>query len=75
MNRRIKTASNVVSNGQGQTQAAINGHENGKLPDLSVLLSSLQAMRNGDFSVRLPGSWTGLEGKIADTVRPTLSTR
>ncbi|MGE5178735.1 MAG: HAMP domain-containing protein, partial [Bacteroidota bacterium] len=24
-------------------------------------------MRNGDFSVRLPGHWTGLEGKIADT--------
>jgi HAMP domain-containing protein/CheY-like chemotaxis protein/signal transduction histidine kinase len=24
-------------------------------------------MRDGDFSVRLPGTWTGLEGKIADT--------
>jgi hypothetical protein len=24
-------------------------------------------MRNGDFSVRLPGSWTGLAGKTADT--------
>jgi len=24
-------------------------------------------MRNGDFSVRLPGDWTGLAGKIADT--------
>jgi HAMP domain-containing protein/CheY-like chemotaxis protein/signal transduction histidine kinase len=24
-------------------------------------------MRDGDFSVRLPGDWTGLEGKIADT--------
>jgi HAMP domain-containing protein/CheY-like chemotaxis protein/signal transduction histidine kinase len=24
-------------------------------------------MRDGDFSVRLPGSWTGLAGKIADT--------
>jgi HAMP domain-containing protein/CheY-like chemotaxis protein/signal transduction histidine kinase len=35
--------------------------------DLSVILASLQTMRDGDFSVRLPGSWTGLEGKIADT--------
>ena len=35
--------------------------------DLSVILASLQTMRNGDFSVRLPGSWTGLAGKIADT--------
>jgi hypothetical protein len=24
-------------------------------------------MRDGDFSVRLPGSWTGLSGKVADT--------
>src|SRR6266849_1106762 len=35
--------------------------------DLSVILASLQTMRAGDFSVRLPGSWTGLAGKIADT--------
>jgi HAMP domain-containing protein/CheY-like chemotaxis protein/signal transduction histidine kinase len=35
--------------------------------DLSAILASLQTMRDGDFSVRLPGSWTGLEGKIADT--------
>src|SRR5271165_3327936 len=37
------------------------------LGDLSVILSGLQTMRDGDFSVRLPGSWTGLPGKIADT--------
>src|SRR5499427_9437101 len=36
-------------------------------PDLSVILGSLQIMRDGDFSVRLPGSWTGLAGKLADT--------
>src|SRR5438270_14010322 len=35
--------------------------------DLSVVLGALQTMRDGDFSVRLPGSWTGLAGKIADT--------
>ncbi len=35
--------------------------------DLSVILASLQTMKDGDFSVRLPGSWTGLAGKIADT--------
>ena len=41
----------------------------GEVPsvDLSVILSSLQTMRDGDFSVRLPGNWTGLAGKIADT--------
>ena len=32
-----------------------------------VILASMQTMRDGDFSVRLPGDWTGLAGKIADT--------
>jgi HAMP domain-containing protein/CheY-like chemotaxis protein/signal transduction histidine kinase len=35
--------------------------------DLTLLLRSLQTMRDGDFSVRLPGHWTGVAGKIADT--------
>ena len=35
--------------------------------DLVAILASLQTMRDGDFSVRLPGSWVGLAGKIADT--------
>src|SRR6202167_3305057 len=33
---------------------------------LSVILESLQTMKNGDFSARLPVTWTGLPGKIAD---------
>ena len=44
-----------------------NGHTNGAATDLHILLHGLQAMRDGDFSVRLPGNWTDLEGKIADT--------
>jgi HAMP domain-containing protein/CheY-like chemotaxis protein/signal transduction histidine kinase len=35
--------------------------------DLTIILGALQKMRDGDFSVRLPGSWTNLPGKIADT--------
>src|SRR5690349_13319868 len=35
--------------------------------DLTVILASLQSMRDGDFAVRLPGTWTGLAGKVADT--------
>ena len=31
------------------------------------MLQALQAMRVGDFSVRLPADQTGLAGKIADT--------
>ena len=36
--------------------------------ELSALLAVLQGVRDGDFSMRLPGDWTGLHGKIADTV-------
>jgi HAMP domain-containing protein/CheY-like chemotaxis protein/GAF domain-containing protein len=34
--------------------------------DSAKLLRALQAMRSGDFSARLPGDLTGLNGKIAD---------
>jgi hypothetical protein len=40
--------------------------------DLSIILAALQTMRDGGFSVRLPGSWTGMAGKIADTSTPLL---
>jgi len=33
-----------------------------------LLLKTLVAFKNGDFSVRLPGEWTGEAGKIADTL-------
>jgi HAMP domain-containing protein/CheY-like chemotaxis protein/signal transduction histidine kinase len=35
--------------------------------DLYELLEALQAMRTGNFTVRLPGHRTGVMGKIADT--------
>ncbi|MGB7463257.1 MAG: HAMP domain-containing protein, partial [Candidatus Acidiferrum sp.] len=35
--------------------------------ELGAILAGLQTMRDGDFSVRLPGVWTGVGGKIADT--------
>ncbi|HEV2235416.1 MAG TPA: hypothetical protein VGR57_02035, partial [Ktedonobacterales bacterium] len=41
-----------------------NGHS---APASRAVLRVLQAMRDGDFSARLPGDWTGLDGKIADT--------
>ena len=34
---------------------------------LAVILQSLQTMKDGDFSVRLPVTWIGLPGKIADS--------
>jgi len=57
--------------GAENVMEAANGHTrvNGGVvsADLSVILGALQTMREGDFSVRLPGYWTGLHGKIADT--------
>src|SRR5688572_30109742 len=35
--------------------------------DKTKLLAALVALRKGDFSVRLPLDWSGLDGKIADT--------
>src|SRR5262245_25811191 len=40
---------------------------NGKPDPLHDLLHALQAMRVGDFSVRMAGDQIGIEGKIADT--------
>jgi len=53
-------------------QSRKNGHQgttsnqDGSV-DLALILASLQIMRKGDFSVRLPVAWTGIQGKIADT--------
>jgi HAMP domain-containing protein/CheY-like chemotaxis protein/signal transduction histidine kinase len=40
---------------------------NGKPNPTEDLLQALQAMRSGDFSVRMTGNHLGIEGKIADT--------
>ena len=40
---------------------------------LTELLSALQAMQAGDFSVRLPGTQVGIVGKIADTFNEIVS--
>jgi HAMP domain-containing protein/CheY-like chemotaxis protein/signal transduction histidine kinase len=77
MKRNNRGAGTAVANGgplENHKQDA-NHNNNGSSTavaepasaDLSTILASLQTMRDGDFSVRLPGSWTGLEGKIADT--------
>jgi HAMP domain-containing protein/signal transduction histidine kinase/DNA-binding response OmpR family regulator len=52
--------------GEPEPQAYGNGQLSGS-SDQHQLLRALQAMRLGDFSVRLPGDQTGLSGKIADT--------
>src|SRR3954470_18598241 len=63
------------------TQAAGHGNGDGAPPpafagsqdELRELLSVFLAVREGDFSVRLPGHWTGLVGKIADAVNDVVA--
>ncbi len=71
MKRTDQSTPTAITSGNAGTNVKTNGqtgtHVEVAEVDLSVLLACLQTMRDGDFSVRLPGNWTGLAGKIADT--------
>src|SRR5450432_2687895 len=56
-------------NGDGTPPQAFGGSQD----ELRELLSVFLAVREGDFSVRLPGHWTGLVGKIADAVNDVVA--
>jgi len=43
--------------------------------DVKLLLSTLMALKKGDFSVRMPSEWTGVSGKIADTLNDIIETK
>ena len=59
----MSDVSSVVDFPEETGSGPINGHSFG----LQRFLHALQAMRTGDFSVRLPTEYTGLEGKVCDT--------
>ena len=40
--------------------------------DVKILLSTLKALKKGDFTARMPTDWTGLAGKVADTLNDIL---
>ena len=61
-----KRGSRVGRNNGSGGSPAIGADGAGASLDRRALLTALQAVADGDFSVRLPGDWTGLEGKIAD---------
>jgi len=71
LEKNAHTRVSTKKNGHARVAVKKNGHSNGLTPDVSAelraVLAGLQAVRDGNFSVRLPGDWTGLEGKIADT--------
>jgi hypothetical protein len=56
------------------TTAKPNGHRRQEEPfDLQILLDALQAVKVGDFSVRLPRDHVGLAGKVADAFNEIVS--
>ena len=57
---------------EDHTYSIANGSSEGR--ELHHLLRALQAMRMGDFSVRLAGDAPGLLGKIADTFNDIVAT-
>ncbi len=71
----MATAAAITSKEKKKAKSSENGagdklsrtHSTPQPDDLALILASLQTMRAGDFSVRLPVAWIGLEGKIADT--------
>jgi HAMP domain-containing protein/CheY-like chemotaxis protein len=69
----VPAATTPKKNGHAKTNghSKTNGHGNGVATisedDLHELLHAMQAMRLGDFSVRMPDDHTGLIGKVADT--------
>jgi HAMP domain-containing protein/CheY-like chemotaxis protein/signal transduction histidine kinase len=40
--------------------------------DIYLLLKTLTALKKGNFSIRLPNDWTGVNGKIADTLNDVI---
>ncbi len=56
-----------MKSSRGSSAIARHGLEDLPQPDTQALLRAMQAVQEGNFSVRLPHHWTGLSGKIADT--------
>src|SRR5471032_1288757 len=61
--RSLRKANAPVPKSNGKPPDA----NEGQALDVRELLRTLQAVRDGDFSVRMPTDMTGLAGKVADT--------
>ncbi len=69
----LDPATPAAANGSSAPHATENGL-NGDAQGLTELLHALQAMRVGDFSVRMAGDRVGIIGKIADTFNEIVAT-
>ena len=73
----LDPATPAAANGSSPPQTIPHATENGLNGDahgLTELLHALQAMRVGDFSVRMAGDRIGIMGKIADTFNEIVAT-
>ena len=52
---------------------AVDPHRSVNELDEDVLLTVLSAFKNGDFDARMPLGWTGVAGKIADTLNDVIA--
>jgi HAMP domain-containing protein/CheY-like chemotaxis protein/signal transduction histidine kinase len=68
-NRTTESLGTTVATANGETPT----HYTATDIDIGAFLTVLQRVREGDFSVRLPNTWTGLEGKVADTFNDIVS--
>jgi HAMP domain-containing protein/CheY-like chemotaxis protein/signal transduction histidine kinase len=66
-----KTKKTTTNHAQRNGQAMTRTHASGQF--MQRMLKCLTAVRKGTFSVRLPSDWTGLEGKVADTLNEIIA--
>ena len=63
--------SGTASSGRRVLKRKVNGSP--EVDSRPELLLALQAMRSGDFSVRMSGDYLGIDGKIADTLNEIIA--
>ncbi|HUR26959.1 MAG TPA: hypothetical protein VM509_02125, partial [Planctomycetota bacterium] len=68
-----RKASRKMDNHKEGQLATAHAQELDSVREQKLLLQALQAMRDGNFDIRMPGDWTGMNGKIADTFNEIVS--
>src|SRR5215216_2946880 len=74
MMQQTSEAAGEVATGAPAAPILAHGANGKSAFGLPELLHALQAMRSGDFSVRMAGDHLGIEGKIADTFNEIVAT-
>src|SRR5690349_18062613 len=69
----VELAPEVLPNNGGTKTGNGALASNNGASETQMLMEGMVAFRNGDFSVRLPSSWTGIYGKIADAFNEVLA--